>query len=227
MKKVIMAAFCGLMVGATIAGDVYDLKLICKTPIIKQTRQGFYKDFKSTTYKGFVNIEYDADGAIVRPSDAILYGAFNEGKAIRNMEMDLSVLNVYGKKQNQAEVNADCDLTAITLTLVGTGKCKITTVNGCGPCGDPVDCPTTIRLDSIAGNLTGLITDVLCDPCNDNPWTLVFNSCVAELLDPGTVDVIYGSWRMKYNKTLSVKCETMGFPDCVEGKIPATYSVTE
>ena len=226
MKKLMMLTLCGLMMVPAFAGDVYDLKMSCKTPVIKKATS-YYKDFTTTTYKGFVNIEYNTDGTIVTPCDAILYGTFADGKETLEVLMDVGVLNVYGKSQNKAEMNAICDLNTVVFTLAGTGNCKVNTTGDSDSCGDPIECVSTIKISSISGDFTGLITDVLCDPCDDNPWTWVFNSCSSELIDQGTVDIIYGSWSMKYNKSLSAKCDDVGFPECVMDKIPKSYLPAE
>lgn len=219
MKKIIMAAICSLMVGASIAGDVYDLRLVCKMPVIGRAKL-FYKDFKTVRYRGFINVEYDANGTIISPSDAVIYGVFAEGKAKRDMKIDLNVSNIYGKKWDRVEMNIDCQSPTMALTLAGIGNCKITSINGCNSCSESVDCTKTIKIYSVSGNFTGAVTDVLCGPCDDKPWTLVFNSCASEMLIPGNIDVIFGSWKMKYNKSLSAKCSEVGFLECISNILP-------
>ena len=221
-----MIALCGLLTVPAFAGDIYTLRLTSKTPVIKQAAS-YYKDFTTVTYNGFINIEYNIDGTIISPSEAILYGTFADGRTVREMTVDLNVSNVYGKNYNKAEVNADCNLDGIMLTLAGIGKCKIKTVEECDACGNIVNCTSPIKLDNITGNFTGLVMDVLCDPCNDNPWTFIFNNCATRLVIAGVIDVMYGSWNMRYNKKLSAECDTVGFPECVMSKIPKAYLPAE
>lgn len=223
MKKlmlVLMLVGMG-MVNVVLAGDIYAVKMSCKVPVISLGSQSYYKDFKMVTYRGYVDVVYGEDGNISPDLQAVLYGDFTEGKATRNVLFDFNNFNVYGPKRDKAEVNIIGNFGNFNVNLSGNGKIVCQVAPGSDCCGVAVE--PTCRLNSASGYLTGWIDDVLCAPCNNSPWTWQFNNYWSEMINYGTFDVVYGSWTMMYNKTLTVRCSGQGFPDCVTNMIPSQY----
>lgn len=224
MKKMAMFMAAMVVACAAIAGDVYSFKMVCKVPEIRQA-QMYYKDFKQETFKGYVEIAYNDDGSVVTPAQAVVYGNFAEGKVCKSVDVDVTAFNVYGKKVDKAELCLSLDLGDFPITLCGLGNC-VSAKAGVSNCGDEGSCEQTIHLTKAAGNMTGLIGNIVCDPCDGKSWTWVFNSCVADmLLSAGDLDCVYGTWALNYNKGLSTDCASVGFPECVLGKIPSAYSL--
>ena len=231
MKKLVMFVTMLALGTCLWAGDVYSLKMVSKVPVIKEAST-FYKDFTTTTYNGYVEISYNDDGTAVSLAPAVIYGDFNGVLETREVLLSLDVFNVYGKKVDNTEMSFSCDLgNGFVVTLCGKGKVKTTTVKPTDSCGDAVACVNPTRLDTADGNFTGLI-NVVCDPCGGNHWAWLFcycpsvaGACGDEGLDmiPASIDIVYGTWGLRYNKSLSQSCVEVGFPACVYPKIPAKY----
>lgn len=224
MKKLMkMMAIVGMLFASmqAVAGDVYAVKMTCSVPEIKQATQ-YYKEFTTKTYNGYAEVNYAIDGTIETPSVVVLYGKFVEGNAVRTGTLDIAVCNIYGKNKDKVEMTGVCDLGDLVLTLAGKGNRTIEST-GVDSCGDTADCSGIVRINTVSGQLTGSIDDVVCDPCGGSMWAWILNNCIDNEPQMAVYDVVTGNWSMRYNKALSVSCSTEGFPACVWDKIPTAY----
>lgn len=219
MKKLMMFITAMLIAGGIFAGDVYALKMTCKTPVIKSGAE-FYKDFASKSYQGFIDVNYNDDGSISNPCVAVVYGDFAGVKSVRVADVNFNVANICGKKMTKIEAGIDIDLDTFTVSLCGVGNCAVKK-GAKDACGEV--CLTGYQIAQASGNLTGYVTDVLCDPCGDKSWSWVFNSCAIDGLAEGDTDVVYGNWTIRFNKALTRDCLANGFYDAVYKKIPGIY----
>lgn len=225
MKKII-AILCGITITTSaFAGSIYEIKATGKTPVIKSTRDAYYKTFTSDKVNGFVNIEINDEGEIESPCDAIFFGTFDGEKKVVKTTLNIEIANIYGKNKNEIELYFTSILDSTEIFFAGIGKLK-KEKNAPDLCGDDDQCITFIRIDKINGNYVGITHDVLCDPCDDER-TWIFNECLENIDDNGENDVTFGSWNLRYNKKITAKCNDIGFPECIEDRIPNKYKNAE
>ena len=104
MKKLMMISAALMLAATTFAGDVCAIRLSVKEPVIKQGKS-YYKDFKTNTYKGWINFEYEEDGTMPATCAAVIYGNFNGVREAREYDVGIATCNSYGKNGDKIEIS--------------------------------------------------------------------------------------------------------------------------
>ena len=233
MKKMMLALCLGLAAAAAVAGDVYDITMTCRVPEIK-LGQKYYKDIGKQAYKGWMEVTYDDDGSVSSNGcDVVVYGKFNGVKTVKVVKMDVDIFNRIGKDLSKFEFSGTCDFGDFVITCAGDGKTAKASaasdpcVSGCDLCGtgcDPVPCQVLRYPSTCNGSITGWIKDV-CSPCGGATHTYDCNICDDVLVEV-PFNQVNGTWKLRYNKSLTKACAATDFIDCVTRKLPKGYSLT-
>ena len=225
MKKLMLALCLGLAAAvAAVAGDVYDITMTCRVPEIRLARQ-YYKDIGVQTYRGWMEVTYSDDGVVSDVCDIVVYGKFNGVKTVKVTQMGVDMFNRLGKGLTKFEFSGTCDFGDYTVTCAGDGKTAASSQPDANACGDDVPCRVRRRPDTCSGAVAGWVSDV-CSPCGGATHTYECNICDDVLVET-PLNQVNGTWKMRYNKSLTKACAAAGFVECVWAKIPQAYKNQE
>ena len=203
MKKCLVLVLASL-VGLTglARTDVFDFK--ASIPLSEYKGKTIYKNFKKTSLKGEVYIEYDDDGSIVDPVEVVLRGKFPDGNTEKEGTINEFTVSVYGKTKNRWQVYGICELEDMVFCIAGVnGKLSGTKVKvACGPCSE-VECSYHNTLKSISGTLAGTAVVDGCDQCCGDTFTWLFNLCQDDMDPWDGDDAVTGKFTLRYNSKKS------------------------